>query len=371
MLGVPYGIAVSADGEIFVANGQAVVGINSWDGTQRTVASGGVLAVPIGIAFAPDGDLYVADASGSIVQMDLRHQRQAVVAAGQYLAAPVGIAVKDHKTVYVSDATTRRIVQIDPRTGNQMIVSTDGALASPFGLALVGDDHLLVGDPDAFDLMSGIISVDLGNGAQYPLVMGSGNLANFRCLAVVVGKAIRLSQIQPRCLRPAQQVTSERWPPSPAVSLKSVISLSSLSASCRAQEKPFAIEVPGNGGNRRFWRVGRKKEEVEGKSQSGKGARCRRPAAAPCKPPSTRKNSTPEAVGPEGTATLPPQNKSASSPFPQVFRIVPGFRRLTPAVTFRPGWLLLAASTRRPKKSLRFNASFNRSPRTRRNVSCL
>src|SRR5262245_34002979 len=42
-LGVPFGIAVALDGELLVANAQAVLGINPADGTQRTVAAGGLL----------------------------------------------------------------------------------------------------------------------------------------------------------------------------------------------------------------------------------------------------------------------------------------------------------------------------------------
>lgn len=187
-LGVPFGIAVNTVGEIFVANGQAVVGIDPADGTQRTVSSGGILKVPIGVALGPNGDLYVADAGGLIVRIDLHRGEQTLVTTGQGMVTPVGIVVRDHKTIYVSDSAARRIIQVDPRTGAQMVVSAEGALSSPFGLALWGNDNLLVGDPDAFDLASGIISIDPLGGVQYPLVTGSGTFVNYRCLAVVPGQ---------------------------------------------------------------------------------------------------------------------------------------------------------------------------------------
>ena len=75
--------------------------------------------------------------------------------------------------------------QVDIRTGAQKIVSSNGSLTTPFGLALWGDRGLLVGDPDAFDLASGIIQIDLRTGAQSPVTVGSGNLVNYRCVAVV------------------------------------------------------------------------------------------------------------------------------------------------------------------------------------------
>jgi streptogramin lyase len=186
-LGVPFGIAVSAEGEIFVANGQAVLGINPADGTQRTASSGGVLKIPLGVAVAPNGDLYVADAGGFVARIDGRNGRQSIVATGQNLVTPIGIVVQNHKAIYISDSAARRIIEVDPRTGGQRVVSAEGALASPFGLALGGQDNLLVGDPDAIDLTSGIISVNLRDGAQYPLVTGSGNFVNYRCVAVVPG----------------------------------------------------------------------------------------------------------------------------------------------------------------------------------------
>jgi hypothetical protein len=104
------------------------------------------------------------------------------------LITPVGIVVQDQKTIFIADSTSRRIVQVDSRTGAQKIVSAEGTLSSPFGLALWGEGNLLVGDPDAFEVASGIISIDLQSGAQSPLAIGSGNLVNYRCVAVAPGQ---------------------------------------------------------------------------------------------------------------------------------------------------------------------------------------
>ncbi len=186
-LGVPFGIAVNAEGEIFVANSHAVVGIDPVDGTQRTVSSGGVLKAPLGVAVGPNGDLYVADMGGLIVRIDPRHGDQSIVSAGQSLMTPVGIAVKDRKTIYVSDSTARCILQIDPRNGAQTVTSAAGSLTTPFGIAVWGESDLLVGDPDAFDLAGGILRIDRRSGAQVPVAIGSGNLVNYRCVAVVPG----------------------------------------------------------------------------------------------------------------------------------------------------------------------------------------
>ena len=98
-----------------------------------------------------------------------------MVSAGQNMMMPVGIVVADKKTAYVSDSASHRIIQVDIRTGAQKIVSSNGSLTTPFGLALWGDRGLLVGDPDAFDLASGIIQIDLRTGAQSPVTVGSGS----------------------------------------------------------------------------------------------------------------------------------------------------------------------------------------------------
>lgn len=186
-LGVPFGIVVDDQGEVFVANGQALLRIDPRDGTQRTVSCGGVLVAPLGVAIAPSGELYVADAAGWVVRIEPASGEQTIVSAGQTMRTPVGIVVDDRKTIYVSDATTGRILQVDARTGAQTVTSAEGSFRTPFGLALWGQHDLLVGDPDAFEFAGGIIRVDLRSGAQRPIAVGSGNLVNYRCVAVVPG----------------------------------------------------------------------------------------------------------------------------------------------------------------------------------------
>src|SRR5438093_11760322 len=108
-----------------------------------------------------------------------------IVSAGQNVMSPAGIVIQDQRTVYVSASTGHSVIQVDPRSGAQRVVSAGGSLATPFGLALSGKHDLLVGDPDAFDLNGGIIRIDLRNGVQSPVAIGSDNFVNFRCVAVV------------------------------------------------------------------------------------------------------------------------------------------------------------------------------------------
>ena len=187
LLGVPFGMAINDQGEIFVANSQAIVGIDPATGTQRTVSSGGAFRAPVGVAVAPSGELYVADATGLVIRVDPVSGDQMIVSSGQNLITPLGIIVQDQKTIYVSDSGAHAIIHVDPRTGAQKVISAQGSLATPFGLALFGKHELVVGDPDAFDLAGGIIHIDLHSGAQSPMMTGSGNFVNARCVAVVPG----------------------------------------------------------------------------------------------------------------------------------------------------------------------------------------
>jgi streptogramin lyase len=184
-LGVPFGIALSDRMELFVANSRAILQVDVANGAIRTVSGAGVLRVPLGLGMGPDGDVLVADAAGAIVRVDPASGAQTVVASGGYLRAPVALTVCDQRTLYVTDAGAHCILRVDARTGSQSVVSTAGLLASPFGVVTLQKHELLVSDPDAFGLTGGLIRIDARTGEQSPLVSGSGNFVNFRCLAMV------------------------------------------------------------------------------------------------------------------------------------------------------------------------------------------
>lgn len=181
----PVGVAVSADGTIFVADtyNDCIRAIDK-DGSVRTVAGGdgpgfadqavGTAArfdTPAGIAVAPDGTLVVADTNNHrIRRVTVEGMVTTVAGSGAYgdrdgglleasFAEPIGVAVDASGSIYVADASSDavRVCQ----TGLAQIVVTAGGrqgrglvdgeteqakLNRPSGLALMTDGKVLVAD---------------------------------------------------------------------------------------------------------------------------------------------------------------------------------------------------------------------------------
>jgi len=184
-LGVPYGITVTRQNEIYVANGQSVVKVDPVTGATTKASRGRLIRYPLGVASAPNGDLYVADAAGLVARIDHDTGFEKGITRGHALVTPVGITMAGADALYVSDFNTTRIVRVNPQTGAQTVVASGGYLTTPLGLALRGSNELLVADPDAFDFAGGIIRVDLSRGTQAPVTSGNGRFVNARGVAVV------------------------------------------------------------------------------------------------------------------------------------------------------------------------------------------
>ncbi len=103
--GAPTGLAVTADGDIYLSmqyGTPRIVQLAPGGAYVREVTSGGLLNQPEGMTFGLDGQLYVCEArspvisiyqSGSIVRVDPRSGAQTQVAAGSTLYRPHLIAV--------------------------------------------------------------------------------------------------------------------------------------------------------------------------------------------------------------------------------------------------------------------------------------
>jgi len=183
-LGVPYGLDVDQNNRIYVANSSAILSVAPATGLIEVVAQGGLLQVPLDVAVGADGTLYVADAVAGIIRIDAASKTQSLLAQGGFLHSPVGITVDDKHTAYVVDSSGRCIVAVDTQSGAQKLVSMAGFFTTPVGIALAPGGTMLVSDPDAFNLDGGILMIG-GNGAQSPVVQGSGELVNPRGIALV------------------------------------------------------------------------------------------------------------------------------------------------------------------------------------------
>ncbi len=198
-LGMPCGIALTRQGEVFVANTRAVLDIDLASGQIRTLSSGGNLLCPLGIALADNGGLFVLNRAfpNQIVRVNPQTGAQKVISQGRYLKSPQAIAVAG-AALYVTDVATSdgnfgvgRVIEVDIHTGLQTVVSEGGYLVGPVGIAVDDNGQLIVGDPyiinpespDLYD--GGIVRIDPGTGDQTLVVRGQGSHVNPRGVAIV------------------------------------------------------------------------------------------------------------------------------------------------------------------------------------------
>jgi DNA-binding beta-propeller fold protein YncE len=190
----PAGVAVAADGALYVLENvgvggvRGVIRIDPVSGAQTPVAKGGELCNPFGIEFEPGGDLVVADygtlvlnnrpivecprATGSLVRIERSTGRQTVLADGNLLRSPFGLAIEPGGRILVANESVNApaaIVAVDPVTGQQSLVAsnTGGDLFRlPERIALAPDGRLLVTDFELADRFGGIVRVGPQDGAQ-------------------------------------------------------------------------------------------------------------------------------------------------------------------------------------------------------------
>jgi hypothetical protein len=95
----PAGIAIAANGDIFVANQgffpggvNHIIRVNPATGAQAVVFSSSSI-LPAAIALDAQGDIVAADFFGSVVKVDAVTGTPTVVSSGGSLVSPVGIAI--------------------------------------------------------------------------------------------------------------------------------------------------------------------------------------------------------------------------------------------------------------------------------------
>lgn len=167
----PFGLALGADGKIFVSDGETgqLWQINP-DGSAKVLAEN--LDTPSGLAIAPDGSIIIAETGAHVIRRLSPDGGQAETVAGTAGRAgyadghgsqalfngPVGVAVGSDGQIFVADTYNDRIRVIDAsgtvRTlagnGKQGFAdSSAGAEASfntPCGIAVAPDGALIVAD---------------------------------------------------------------------------------------------------------------------------------------------------------------------------------------------------------------------------------
>jgi hypothetical protein len=94
---------VEADGNILVVDFNAfepaggVIRVNPDTGAQTKVSSGNLFVDPFGVAMEADGNILVADGEafrgGGVIRVNPQTGAQTVVSSGNLLVNPVGVAV--------------------------------------------------------------------------------------------------------------------------------------------------------------------------------------------------------------------------------------------------------------------------------------
>lgn len=122
VLVAPYGLALSADGWLYVADAGAggVHALELASGEHRLLRGDGErrLETPIGVAFAPDGRLFVTDSSAGCVHVLARDGRTlAQLGSPAELGRPTGIVCDAARArMLVTDTTGGRLLALDLRT---------------------------------------------------------------------------------------------------------------------------------------------------------------------------------------------------------------------------------------------------------------
>ncbi|MBA2339929.1 MAG: SMP-30/gluconolactonase/LRE family protein, partial [Pyrinomonadaceae bacterium] len=167
----PFGVAVAADGNIFLTDGAAnrLWRISANDGDAQVITEN--LNTPSGLALAPDGTLVIADTgSHTIKRFDPRNNSITIIAGRENLHgfidgtgdaarfnAPVGVAVAKDNRIYVADTYNDSIRVIDQQNGVTTLAGgeqgyadaangADAQFNTPCGISIAPDSALIIAD---------------------------------------------------------------------------------------------------------------------------------------------------------------------------------------------------------------------------------
>ncbi len=167
-----YGVAVGANGSVFVAEGGEGRVLEIASGEVKVKARG--LARPTGIAVAAGGACYVAEADkGRVVQLDTSGAASEVVGG---LKEPQGVAISGD-TLYVVDAGAHELIALSLRTKQRETVASNLGVGAPPGVVpkvLAGIPGLLPGPLRPF---AGVAVA--ANGRVYLAADGEGSVIAF------------------------------------------------------------------------------------------------------------------------------------------------------------------------------------------------
>ena len=157
-LSVPYGVAVDASGNVFVANTNDSkineIPASSGYATVNTILSGTAFYLPYGVALDSAGDLFVADTyNGLVEKIPAKGGYTSIsvlpAAANGDFILPTSVAVDSAGNVFVADPDANAVYEILAAGGYAKVISlgvAKGGFYLPGGVAVDADDNVYVAD---------------------------------------------------------------------------------------------------------------------------------------------------------------------------------------------------------------------------------
>jgi len=152
---IPFGLAIDASGNIYVANaGAGNVMVTAPGGSPTPIGSG--FTSPSGVAVDGAGNVFVAD-SGSVYEISKATGAQTTLSIPG-LTDPYGLAVDGAGNLYISESTASKVIEVTPAG---VVTQVGTGLSSPRGLAVDAAGTVYVADYAE----GGVIIIPV-NGAQ-------------------------------------------------------------------------------------------------------------------------------------------------------------------------------------------------------------
>ena len=167
---IPAGLAVDAQGNIFIGdqNNNVVKEIPVGSNTPVTIATG--FATPDGVAVDAQGNVYVADDGNNLIKeipfVNGTYQTPVVLASAFTFSQPFDVAVDTKGNVYAADRGHNQVVEIPVGGGAAFVIGS--GFATPTGVSVDAYGNVYVADNGN----SAIKMIPAGNGT--PVTLGSG-----------------------------------------------------------------------------------------------------------------------------------------------------------------------------------------------------